>query len=858
MLALAMCALAAAAAAAGPGLFDLYYFTPWNPAYLHYDPDNLGWNSIPGAAMAPSQNASFPSSQWQFIEVAANSVVFVTTNGQGQWDNNGGRNYVASQPGIYSLQNGDLQLIQAYPPGCPGTPACSGNGTCNATIGQCTCFSGYWGPECLGICPGGVQTPCEDHGVCQQSTGQCQCETGWASCTSLQACETNVSSDPENCGACGKVCQIGPGVQSAVCANSTCTLVCDQGYTLCDDNTCELGNNCPLPGCETYTDNQCSGDVIITPNNFTAMNWQTPDPTNGLYRPSYQSFFTLQGSLRVVYDPTHTLATVTVVTIQKVNVSLSFTYNGVNSTSNVTHYSANQTDGYTQLTDSLYVTVAGVDGSSLIFDPIDFLWTNPVINLPSGDYRDGQKGAIVELFGWPHDQIEQECAFLAQAGYMGAKVYPPQEQVMSTWPFQTIENPWYFMYQPVSYRLQGRMGSREALRQMIQTCRSQNVRVYADAVMNHMVGSGNDGNPYHRDNNCNYFPEKNTSAFNSTSPFYTQGYVYQPNWNTGLPPQQEFPSVPWGPVDFHCERALNSWTDPLDLNAGWLTGLVDLNTERPEVQQRLADYITDLLGIGFSGIRMDAAKHIQPDDIVAIYSKLKINLGGNFPPDFVVWMEVLLGGEAEMLLCDTDSGYNYGAYLVTAFQNAGFTDDEISMFKIWYSAYPKETDVDCGMVAMNRLAIQNDDADQQQPGSTSRDMGSDGTILVIDRDVDLHRQFEVQLFQNPFGVTDNDNDYPIRMVLSSFYFDDSQQTYGIPDGLSNCDLCTGPFCDQCVGSLGYIAAYQANSTGYDGPGNGIYSRCHRDETIINAMRAWMDLPPVSVRDIVDGLIADGH
>jgi hypothetical protein len=73
---------------------------------------------------------------------------------------------------------------------------------------------------------------------------------------------------------------------------------------------------------------------------------------------------------------------------------------------------------------------------------------------------------------------------------------------------------------------------------------------------------------------------------------------------------------------------------------------------------------------------MDAAKHIQPDDIVAIFSKLKINLGmcvdtmsslhhhvlvcicayvcmcvtgGSFPPDFVVWMEVLLGGEADMV-----------------------------------------------------------------------------------------------------------------------------------------------------------------------------------------------------------------
>jgi hypothetical protein len=36
-----------------------------------------------------------------------------------------------------------------------------------------------------------------------------------------------------------------------------------------------------------------------------------------------------------------------------------------------------------------------------------------------------------------------------------------------------------------------------------------------------------------------------------------------------------------------------------------------------------------------------------------------------------VWMEVLLGGEADMLLCNTDSGYNYAAYLVNALTAAG-------------------------------------------------------------------------------------------------------------------------------------------------------------------------------------------
>jgi alpha-amylase len=61
------------------------------------------------------------------------------------------------------------------------------------------------------------------------------------------------------------------------------------------------------------------------------------------------------------------------------------------------------------------------------------------------------------------------------------------------------------------------------------------------------------------------------------------------------------------------------------------------------VQQRIADYLTSLLSIGFSGFRIDAAKHIQPDDLVGILTKFKANLGGVLPADWVTWMEVLTG-----------------------------------------------------------------------------------------------------------------------------------------------------------------------------------------------------------------------
>ena len=69
---------------------------------------------------------------------------------------------------------------------------------------------------------------------------------------------------------------------------------------------------------------------------------------------------------------------------------------------------------------------------------------------------------------------------------------------------------------------------------------------------------------------------------------------------------------------------------------------------------------------------------------------------------------------------------------------------------------------------------------------------------------------------------------------------------GFPDGLSDCTKCTGDQCDGCTKSMAYSKAYDADSCGYDtGDGGnwkeGVYTRVHRDQDIINSMRAWMGL-----------------
>jgi alpha-amylase len=42
--------------------------------------------------------------------------------------------------------------------------------------------------------------------------------------------------------------------------------------------------------------------------------------------------------------------------------------------------------------------------------------------------------------------------------------------------------------------------------------------------------------------------------------------------------------------------------------------------------------------MGFSGFRIDAAKHISPTNLAAIFKKFKDNLGGSYPDDFLTYL----------------------------------------------------------------------------------------------------------------------------------------------------------------------------------------------------------------------------
>ena len=592
-----------------------------------------------------------------------------------------------------------------------------------------------------------------------------------------------------------------------------------------------------MPDCERFNDEGCkSGDQFHANLGVEKRRWQSPKPGSKEYQASYQDHYVLVGYGDIRYTSTsRTEADVCIVATHKNQAKLTFLFNGEKQASNCKRFTTSHKS-------KISLNVEGSDGSKLEIPALHLIWNSKTLASRQGDYRYGQKGAVAEFFGWPHKDVEKECDLLAKAGYLGAKLFPVHEQLMSAQPMEDTLNPWFFMYQPVSYKLDGRMGTREELQSLINTCRSKGVRIYVDAVLNTLSGSGNDMNDHRNPNGCVKWGNKSSSApKNRRSWFSTHAYTYKYNQNTGEPPSNEFPGAAIGPgaEHFHCDRILGSWNDLFILNNGWLVGLTDLDTSLDYVRERQAAYLVEMMSMGVSGFRIDAAKHMSPQDMAALFKKVQVKMGGQFPEDFFLWLEVITGGESGLLWFGSSW---YGTVFENLLRSALGSQSEVDKIKMWDGLYPKEPDNN--PISKKRVVIQNDDHDQQKPGSSSRDMAEWGCVLINNCPENTHRNFEIKLFENPSGVFNNAEDWPIRFVLSSYYFTNGNNK-GIPDGFSDCSLCTVK-CDTCKNSVPYKPAYEEGTCAYKGNG---YTRVHRDVKIINAMRMWIGLGPISGGDI---------
>lgn len=227
-------------------------------------------------------------------------------------------------------------------------------------------------------------------------------------------------------------------------STSTAPSKCGDGKCVPPKTHKTCPQDCPdsLPGCNIFPSEACqSGTQFHANPGVDAKRWQAPKPGTNGYQPSYQDYYVLTGYADIIYtDTDRRSANVCLQTIYRYNTSVTFTYlfDGIAQTDKCKLF----TSTYTGI---LAAVVVASDNSTLKLPEIDFIWNVKPLPNRSGDYRNGQKGAVAEMFGWPHADIKDECEFLSKAGYLGVKIFPVHEQLMSTQPMENAMNPWYFM-----------------------------------------------------------------------------------------------------------------------------------------------------------------------------------------------------------------------------------------------------------------------------------------------------------------------------------------------------------------------------------------------------------------------------
>lgn len=197
---------------------------------------------------------------------------------------------------------------------------------------------------------------------------------------------------------------------------------------------------------------------------------------------------------------------------------------------------------------------------------------------------------FVHLFEWTWRDIALECEnVLGPAGVNAVQISPPQEHRLMP------GEPWYQRYQPVSYKLESRSGTRAEFIDMVERCHAVGVDVISDAVVNHMA---------------------QTLPANKTE-YGSAGTPYSRYSHPGL----------FSYLDFHhCGRysdsVIRNYQDRWEVQNCELLGLADLNTGSESVRSKIADFLNEQVSLGVNGFRIDAAKHISSADVNGIVSKL--------------------------------------------------------------------------------------------------------------------------------------------------------------------------------------------------------------------------------------------
>lgn len=218
-----------------------------------------------------------------------------------------------------------------------------------------------------------------------------------------------------------------------------------------------------------------------------------------------------------------------------------------------------------------------------------------------------KKDVQVIAFQQTWNTIAKECTeTYGPEGVGYVEVSPPQESIQGT--------QWWTSYQPVSYKLDSKLGTEAEFASMIKQCSAAGVNVIADVAKGEQAGVA--GSKY--------------------------------NGSTGDYPGFATKQYPDGitAADFHsCDKNISNYTNQQEVQECRLSSMWDFNSENEKVQDIQSDYLVKLWNLGVRGFRMDAVKHIHTDSMKAIKEKFSKKIGQN--ANDIYWIQEVIGNSSE-------------------------------------------------------------------------------------------------------------------------------------------------------------------------------------------------------------------
>lgn len=185
--------------------------------------------------------------------------------------------------------------------------------------------------------------------------------------------------------------------------------------------------------------------------------------------------------------------------------------------------------------------------------------------------------SILHVWSWSFPTIAENMKQIADAGFTMIQTSPVQECYAPEGSGKKIfdenvtEGNWYYYYQPTAWKIGNNiLGTRDQMKQMMDSAKLYNVRVIVDVLPNHTAF----------DVDC--VSDEMVKAVGGRDKLYH---------SQGLNPVR----------DYNDRYQCTLW------GSG---GLPDVNTENPDFQKYYMEFVNDLLSLGVGGFRYDTAKHI--------------------------------------------------------------------------------------------------------------------------------------------------------------------------------------------------------------------------------------------------------